>query len=117
MWFNEKNAIKKLARNLHNDVKKMNVITIETVKHYGDFFSREIEILLPPCGCGPPGTGCWIIPGCGPPGYPGCCGIGAFEEGGGPPPGAGGPLKFGGPLCCGGWENDLSSMWFGGVWT
>ena len=35
MWFNEKNAIKKLARNLHNDMKKMNVITIETVKHYG----------------------------------------------------------------------------------
>ena len=34
MWFNEKNAIKKLARNLHNDMKKMNVITIETVKHY-----------------------------------------------------------------------------------
>ena len=32
MWFNEKNAIKKLARNLKD---YMNVITIETVKHYG----------------------------------------------------------------------------------
>ena len=27
MWFNEKNAIKKLARNLDTDMKKMNVIT------------------------------------------------------------------------------------------
>ena len=63
-------------------------------------------------GCPP---GCGIIPGCGPPGNPGW-GIDAFEEGGGGPPGAGGPLKFGGPLCCEGWENDLSSMWFGGVW-
>ena len=34
MWFNEKNAIKKLARNLDTDMKKMNVITIETVKCY-----------------------------------------------------------------------------------
>ena len=40
MWFNEKNAIKKLARNLHNDMKKMNVITIETVKHYGNHSSE-----------------------------------------------------------------------------
>ena len=38
MWFNEKNAIKKLARNLHNDMKKMNVITIETVKHYDTIY-------------------------------------------------------------------------------
>ena len=34
MWFNEKNAIKKLARNLDTDMKKMNVIIIETVKRY-----------------------------------------------------------------------------------
>ena len=34
MWFNEKNAIKKLARNLVNDMFHMNVITIERVKHY-----------------------------------------------------------------------------------
>ena len=33
-WFNEKNAIKKLARNLVNSMKKITVITIETVKHY-----------------------------------------------------------------------------------
>ena len=32
---NEKNAIKKSARNCDNDMKKMNVITIETVKRYG----------------------------------------------------------------------------------
>ena len=38
MWFNEKNAIKKLARNLYNDMKKMNVITIETVKNYGSHY-------------------------------------------------------------------------------
>ena len=40
MWFNEKNAIKKLARNLDTDMKKMNVITIETVKRYG-FISKK----------------------------------------------------------------------------
>ena len=41
MWFNEKNAIKKLARNLHKGMKKMNVITIETVKRY-DFIIYTI---------------------------------------------------------------------------
>ena len=35
MWFNGKNPIKKLAWNLDNEVNDMNVITIETVKHYG----------------------------------------------------------------------------------
>ena len=41
MWFNEKNAIKKLARNLHKGRKKINVITIETVKRYGSTYYQK----------------------------------------------------------------------------
>ena len=34
MWFNEKNATKKLATNSHKYMKKINDVTIETVKCY-----------------------------------------------------------------------------------
>ena len=48
MWFIEKNAIKELARNLHKGMKKMNVITTETLKHYGTstILDNNFEIVL-----------------------------------------------------------------------
>ena len=40
-----KNAIKKLALNLHEDMKKINVITIQTVELYG-MSLKENTILI-----------------------------------------------------------------------